>query len=43
MSGLPEGYRVRPYTPDDSRAVAEFFNRVEQEPENVDSLRGRFE
>ncbi len=43
MSGLPEGYRVRPYTPDDSGAVAEFFNRVEQEPESADSLRSRFE
>ena len=43
MAGLPEGYRVRPYSPDDAGKVAEFFNRVEQEPENADSLRSRFE
>lgn len=42
MAGLPPGYRVRAYTPEDADVVARLFNRVEQEPETGDSIRARF-
>lgn len=40
---LLAGYHVRAYEPRDASAVARLFNRVEQEPEDAESIQARFD
>lgn len=43
MNALPQGCLLRSYAPTDAGAVAELYNRFEQEPSTDETIRQRFE